>query len=243
MATAAKNELAAFGAIPFSPAALAKPKTNADRGFAARLQFISTGSSKLVSSGKCKVGHYALVDGDNTSDLGTAVTVIPLGRLDKAIDFSGDDCVIAFGEGTPEFDKIKQEVIDAGFDSGCMYGPVFLCYDVGTGQFVELFLNNASGRNEAENINTFLPVSQAASDQHFEQTGDRVAPRAPRACVLGSKEVTSKRGKKSYTYNVPTTAEAGQVNVGAPPTAEQLTKAVSNFFKQAEPKEDEGRDR
>jgi hypothetical protein len=239
----AKNELAAFGAIPFSPAALAKPKTNAERGFASRLQFISTGSSKLVSSGKCKVGHYALVDGEQTYDLGPSVTVIPLGRLDKAIDFSGDECIVAFGEGTPEYESIKSEVTTAGFDSGCMYGPVFLCYEVKSGQFVELFLNNASGRNEAENINTFLPVSQAASDQHFEQTGDRVDPRAPRAAILGSKEVTSKRGKKTYVYSVPTTSEAGQISVGEPPTQEQLTKAVNNFFKQAQPKEEEGRDR
>lgn len=246
MTTKNQNAISAFSSasLPFSAAALAKPRTDNDRGYASRLQFISTGSSKLVTAGQVKIGSYALVNGEKVVDLGKEILVVPLGRLDKAIDFSsGDETIVAFGEGTPEYDKIKAEVVKDGFDSGCMYGPVFLCYEVSSAQFVELFLNNVSGRNEAENINEFLPISVEASDAHFAATGERVNARAPRAAKLGSKEVTSKRGKKTYIYNVPTTAEGGPLNVSTPPTTERLQAAFASFFKQAEPKEAETRDR
>jgi len=227
------TQLAAFGSIPVSEAALpsTEKKAKPQGKFLPRVQFVSTGSSKLVTEKKVGVGHWALVDGDVTTDLGESIDVIVLARVDKGVDFSGDETVVAFKsqneEDNAEYARIEAEVIADGYDSGCMYGPVFLLFLCDTEQFVECFLNNTSGRNEADNIDLFLPISvEAAKANDCE-------PRAPRLATLGTKEVTSKRGKKSYTYNVPTTNEGPKsIKLDNPPEPTEVIERCNKFVDQ-----------
>jgi hypothetical protein len=228
------TSLAAFGSIPVSEAALPSTEKAAKKPqgkFLPRVQFVSTGSSKLVTDKKVEVGHWALVDGDETTDLGESIDVIVLARVDKGVDFSGDETVVAFKssneEDNAEYARIEAEVIADGYDSGCMYGPVYLLFLCDTEQFVELFFNNTSGRNEADNIDLFLPISVEAA-----QAND-CEPRAPRLATLGTKEVTSKRGKKSYTYCVPTTNEGPKaLQIDNPPQPAEVIERCNKFVDQ-----------
>ena len=217
--------LAVFGAIPFSEAALAVPGKPSGK-YLPRIQHLSTGSCKLVSEGKAKVGSYALVDGSNVTDLGKEINVIPLCKLNKGVNTTEGGSFFAPSE---EYNRCVEAVEASGFDSGCMYGPFYLLFLVDTEQFVELFLTNVSGRNEETNIDSFLPVNADAAAKHG------IEARAPRAATLSSKEVTSKRGKKSYTYNVPVTNECTtRLNVQNPPTQEDVISQCNKFVAQAD---------
>lgn len=220
------NQLSAFNAIPFSPATLAnKPKRNLERGYASRLQLVATGTSGLAMDEKCKVGNYALVDGDEAIDLGNDLTVVPLVRLDKAVDFSGDDVEVAFGVDNPRYVDIAGRSDRDGYDSGCMYGPVYLVFETGTGQFLELFLNSKSTRREDSSLIPFLPVSQEAAAQYDCE------PRAPQMVSLSSKKL--ERGKNKWY--VPVVKEGPpSVDIADPPTPEEITTACLNFVKQTE---------
>ena len=223
------NSLVAFGAIPFSAAALAKPKQNLDRGYASRLQLCSKG--KLVDEGKVRPGSFAVIDGESVIDLGKAVTVIPLACLDKALDVSGDEVIVAFGEDNPEYKRIQHQA--GSQDSGCMFGPVYLVFETSTCQFLELFFNNKSGRNEAPKLATFLPISAEAAKQYG------VEARAPRAATVKSKLV--QKGK--WSWFAPEVVDGpASLDVETPPSAQDITQACENFAKQAVV-EEEGRDR
>lgn len=216
------NNLVAFSGIPFSQAALAKPKANPDRGYASRLQLCSKG--KLIDEGKVRPGSFAIIDGDNVVDLGKEITCIPLVVLDKALDVSGDEVVVAFGKDNPEYQRIAEASKTA--DSGCMFGPVFLVFETSTCQFLELFLNNKSGRNEADRIAAYLPISEEAAKEYG------VPARAPSAVTVNSKLCKSKNGK--WTWFAP---ECGpgpdNLNVETPPTNESIAKACGDFVKQS----------
>ena len=235
-----ENQLAAFGSIPFSPAALAKPKQNLDRGYAPRLQLVSTGTSNLAMDKKAEVGNWAIVDGESVVDLGDSVVVIPLCRLEKAVDFSNSDndigVVSAFGADTEAYIAIQKASDEFGYDSNCMYGPLYLGFCVTTCQFVEYFCNNKSSRNEAPRLDAFLPISAEAAKQY------KVEAREPVPVSFCTKKVKG-RGKNKNQWYVPViTAHEGELNVENPPVPEDLAKACANFVKQTIVEEDD-RDR
>lgn len=234
-----ENSLVAFGSIPFSPAALAKPKQNLDRGWASRLQLVATGSSNLAmeedKEKRIEVGNFAIVDGDNVVDLGNSVTFIPLTRLDKALDISGstgEPVVVAFGEDNEEYQRIAEQ--STVKDSKCMHGPVDLVFETSTCQFLELFFSNKSGRMEAPKMGPFFPISPESAKAY------ECEPRAPRAVTMTSKLVK----KGTNKWYVPVISDGPKsLNVANPPSQEDITKACNNFMKQAAPPEKENRDR
>ena len=223
------SDLTTFGGdIPFSQAALTKPGANQERDYAARLQLVSKG--KLVDSGKVRPGSFAVVDGENVTDLGPSVDCIPLACLDKALDVSGEEVSVAFGKDNPEYQRIAEAAGQP--DSGCMFGPVYLLFERTTGSFLELFFNNKSGRIVADRLGALLPISKAAAEAHG------VEARAPQAANVSSKYIEKGR----YAWFAPEITKAEGVSFDNPPSAEALTKAVVNFLKQGE-YEAEGRDR
>lgn len=223
----ANNALATLDDLPFSDHSIAARNDPAPGGYARRLQLVSKG--KLVDSGQVKPGHYAIVDGDDATDIGDKVDVIPLAVLDKALDTSGEDVVVAFGRENP----VYQEIFEASKerDSGCMVGPVFLVFERSTGQFFEYFANNKSAVSEAKKIYPFLPVSKAAAKAHG------IEPQAPRPLNLSSKYIE----KKKYSWFAPV-AKASTATFDNPPSKEALLGAINNFLKQAEV-EEESRER
>jgi len=223
------NDLTTFGGdIPFSQAAIAKPAASQDRDYAARLQLVSKG--KMVDKGLARPGSFAVVDGENVTDLGNSVDCIPLACLDKALDVSGEEVSVAFGKDNPEYQRIAAEALKP--DSGCMFGPVYLLFERTTGSFLELFFNNKSGRVVADRLGALLPISKAAAEAHG------VDARAPQAANVSSKYIEKGR----YAWYAPEIAKAEGVSFDNPPSAEALTKAVVNFLKQGE-FEAESRDR
>lgn len=240
-----ENALTTFGAgvdIPFSPAAIAPPKRKSSGRFLPNLKFLANDMCGEVKSDKAEAGHWCLVEGDTVTDLGESVVAIPFIRLDKAIDNNPDDAIVAFGVENDEYIRIAEEVDEDGYDSGCMYGPCFLMYLVDTESFVSCWLYSKSARNEGDNISVFLPVSA-------EHETEECPARAARPATLGAREVTTtpkkdgKKGKKTYTYNVPTTElYSGELNVETPPTNEELGEECVKFVKQTVV-EDESRDR
>lgn len=242
-----ENALTTFGgdaSIPFSPAAIAPPKRKPSGKFLPNLKFLANDMCGEVKAKKAKAGHWCLVEGDTVTDLGESIVCIPFVRLDKAIDNNPDDAIVAFGVETEEYVRIADEVDADGYDSGCMYGPCFLMYCVDLERFVSCWLYSKSARNEGDNISVFLPVAK-------EHETEECPARPARPATLGAREVTStpknakgEKGKKSYTYNVPTTEECtSELQLeGDPPTPEELVAECNKFVAQSVV-EDESRER
>jgi len=126
--------------------------------FLPRIQLISKG--KYVNTGKISPGNWGipLAGGEDITDLGNKIDVIPLEGRPKALDVSDKENIIAvYDKNDPEFQRIKNQPKPAdGTTSGCMWGPSFLILERSTGKLYELFFSNKSGRQEAGKLKPFL---------------------------------------------------------------------------------------
>lgn len=121
--------------------------------FLPRIQLISKG--KYVDTGKISPGRWGVPQpgGEDITDLGDKIDVIPLDARAKALDVSDKENIISVYDTTdPEYQRIK----NAPKNSGCLYGPSFLVVERSTGKLYELFFSNKSGRNEAGKMKPFL---------------------------------------------------------------------------------------
>jgi hypothetical protein len=227
------NELAAFGSVPFAPALTNKPKA-LDKGYAPRLQLVATGNSKVVLEDKAKAGEFIVVDGQECDRFGKSATVVILGKLFKAVDFSGDKAVANYDPSSEEYVDIAQRQLKGGMASKCMFGPLYLAYHIESEQFVEIFLNSPSGKREEGKLDQFVPVGpEQAKSLDIE-------PRAPRLATLESRFV-EKGQNKWFVFD--TKEGPKSLNGVEPPEAELVAKACENFYKQAEVVEPEEEDR
>lgn len=113
--------------------------------FLPRLQLM-TSSSKPCKSGKFPMNHFALVQGQQHTDLGESIDVLPLVYRPKALD-TAETIIQSYSPATDEFQRIMS---DAGVkDSGCMYGPEYLLWVPSQKVFATLFFSSATMRNEA----------------------------------------------------------------------------------------------
>ncbi|HPT70861.1 MAG TPA: hypothetical protein PLE74_01105 [Candidatus Cloacimonadota bacterium] len=112
-------------------------------------------SSNLVKSGKFPMGHFALVDGQDTLDLGQSFDCLVIAWRPKAIR-TGDNMEIIHDPKSEAFAKIQAE---AGVqDSGCMCGVEFLLWLPDHG-FVPYYLNNKSALYEAKPLRALIGKS------------------------------------------------------------------------------------
>ncbi len=126
--------------------------SNMGNNFTPRLQLF-TSSSDVVKEGEVPMNHWAIVDGDNYTDLGTEVSVAILAVRAKALD-TGNDVQCSY---TPETELFKDIVERAGVkNSGCMFGPEFLIYVPDTDNFVTLFMGSPTARREAKKMKPLL---------------------------------------------------------------------------------------
>ena len=122
--------------------------------FIPRLQLI--GKGKYVDTNKIGPGRWGVpqAGGEEVTDLGESIDVIPLAARPKAMDVSDTEAIITvYDTQNPEFKRI----IEAPKNSGCMWGPTYLVYERSSKSFYELFFGNASGRAEAGKLRPFLP--------------------------------------------------------------------------------------
>lgn len=226
------NELVAFGDLPFTDHLAERPKAEG-KTYARQLRLAVKG--KLVDVQGVKPGEWAVVDGDNVTVLGKEVDIIPICYLDKAVDNSGEDVIVAFGLQNEEYQRIAAELAESGFESGCMVGPCFLVYERTQDAFFEIFCNNRSLQNEAERgLFPALPITAAQAEAHGKKA------KSPDRVLATSKYLD----KGKYPRQVPV-FKAGSAQYDAeilealPARAQEAAK---NFVAQSI-REDEDRDR
>lgn len=232
------NQLAAFGAVPFTPAITNKPKQDLDRGYAPRLELVSTGNSKVVLEDKARAGQFVIKDGDEVNvvgdNKGKEVTVVLLGKIFKAVDRSGDEVVVNFDPSSDVYQDIAAREAAGGFDSGCMHGPVYLAYCVDVEQFVEISLISKSAKREESKLDNFVPLGE----EQAKALG--TSPRGPSLATLKSRFID---GKKHKWFVFDTKAGPDTLDGVEPPAPELVTKACTNFYKQVEAEAVEEEDR
>lgn len=214
------NALSNLSSLPLSkvnPTDLAKRYQTTS--FIKRLQLVTKG--KLVDQGLVKPGNWGIpLDDDKAEDLGEAVDVLVLAVRDKALDTNEKPPVASFD---PDSDLFKSMVQRAGEkNSGCMYGPSFLVYERSSGQFLEVFFGNASGRQEAGNLIPYLPVSE----EQAKAFGAGFKAQPPQAATLKSKYI--KRPK--YSWHAPVVGKCSTPFKDLPEQSvfvEQMTKFLN----------------
>lgn len=220
------NALVAFDDLPVNDHIARKKEEPQERTFARSLRLAVKG--QLVDEDGVQPGAYAIKDSDDVEVLGKEVDVIPLTYIDKAVDRSGEDVEMAFGKGNAAYQDIAKRCDDGGFDSGCMYGPVFLVFERTTGEFLEIFCNNKSMQREAKVLFNALPVTKAQAEKHG------IDAKPPTPVLLGSKYLKDAK----YPRQVPVW-KASKATFDNPPSTEATIAAINNFLKQAEVEEEE----
>lgn len=120
--------------------------------YLARIQFMSS-ASEPCKDGSFPVNHYALYKSKTPIDLTAEVTVLVVSWRPKALRM-GDSVLAYYDVENEEFKKIVEE--SANQDSGCMYGPEFLCYIPSLKEFATFFMGSKSARNESPNMKALI---------------------------------------------------------------------------------------
>lgn len=219
------NELSVFGDLPLTDH-LAIREKQPEQTYARRLQLAVKG--KIVDVLGIKPGNYAIVESDGATDLGKELDVIPLAVLEKAVDTSGDEVEVAFGSNNERYQEIAKRQKEGGFGSGCMVGPVFLLFERSTGEFLELYCNNASMVREAKILFDSLPITKAQAEAHG------VKPRPPVPVLLTSKYLD----KGKYPRQVPVWKKS-DAKFDNLPDGETFKQSVTAFVNQAKHEADD----
>lgn len=122
----------------------------ASSAYLPRLQLM-TSSSDICKTGAFPINHYALINGQNHTDVGLEVDALIIAWRPKAMKMA-DDIVVSYNPNDDLFRQIQQE--SETKDSGCMYGPEFLVFT--QGKFATFFLGSKSARKEGQNVRARL---------------------------------------------------------------------------------------
>jgi len=118
-----------------------------------RIQIMGS-MSDPVKEGKFPMGHFALIRNKVNEDIGDEFNCLLLGWRPKAMQFSPELLSVY----NPDSDLFKQIKTRAQApNAGCGYGPEYLLWLPDSLTLATFFFGNATGRNEAPNINTYLP--------------------------------------------------------------------------------------
>lgn len=213
--TNAVTTLASLTQLPSSNIAPTEVAKYSTAQFLRRVQLVTKG--KLVDQQIVAPGNYAIPDDDTAEDLGDHIDVLVLAVRHKAMDTNVSPPVVSYDAGSELF---KEIVTKAGTkDSGCMFGPSFLVFERKTAQFLELFLGNESGRQEAKKLVTFLPVSEEVA----KATG--LTAQGPQVCTLRSRFIKKPR----YSWHVPVANKCSTPIENLPPL-EEIVAEINKFL-------------
>jgi hypothetical protein len=123
--------------------------------FLPRLQLMIANSDPC-KEGKFPINHYAVVSGQTFKDVGETVDVLVITWRPKALEL-GDEIISVYDPNHNEFLRIQEKSGES--DSGCMFGPEFLCWVPKTKEFVTFFMGNKSSRREAPNMKARLQMA------------------------------------------------------------------------------------
>lgn len=152
MAEEKKNEIAKLGELApskYDDSVFDEIAKSGD--FLPRLQLM-TANSGPVKDGEFSVNHYAMVDNGNLIDLGKEVDVAVIAWRPKALDTSEN--IGSFEPESELYQQIKEKSKIS--NSGCMYGPEFLCYIGSRKAFVTFFMGSKSARKTANKVKSFV---------------------------------------------------------------------------------------
>ncbi len=111
-------------------------------------------SSSIVKQGKFPIGHFALVAGDEITDLGDNFIALMVKYRAKAMIW-GDDVVVTYDKADPLFREVVDRV-QGGESEGLGYGVEYLLWLPDQGAFAQYFLGNETGRRETANFHVHL---------------------------------------------------------------------------------------
>lgn len=115
----------------------------------ARIQ-LSGSNSKLCKRGLVPMGTFTFVMTEsNYTDLTKEVDVLPVAWRPKALDTGGETPMSVYDTKSQAFQTI-QDRADNEDDSGCCYGPEFLCWIPSIQKFATYHLGSRSARQEAK---------------------------------------------------------------------------------------------
>lgn len=143
--------------VPAVPDEMFKELVGAQNTYSSRLQLFSFNSG-AVKEEKIKAGRFAIVNGQELTDIGDEIVLMPVAIRAKAMDLSGDRPVIAYDLAGSLFKDIQLRSKEK--DSNCMCGVEFLVYLPNQDVFTTFYLSNATLLREAGNMkaNIGLPV-------------------------------------------------------------------------------------
>lgn len=168
-----------------------------------RIQLITKG--KYVDTGKISPGHWGVPKGEDITDLGEAIDILPVSVRAKGLDVSDrENILVTYDKASDEYKRIKA----APKNTGCMWGPSYLVLERKTQTLFELFFGNPSGRAEADKLLPFLPSKES---------------RASVATMLIKYKQT-----KDYGWHVPVVTKCSEPIEGGPPV-EDILKAIEKF--------------
>jgi hypothetical protein len=220
--TAQPTGLATLTSLPTSNVSLST-LAQYSSGFVSRLQLVTKG--KLVDEGKVKPGNYAIVRSESdVVDLGPSVDILVLSVREKALDTNENPPIASFDSSSDLYQQIVENSKTA--NSGCMHGPSFLVYERTQGEFLEFYCGNASGRQEAGKIGTFLPISQEQADKCNAANGTtNFKAQGPLAGTLSAKYV--KRPK--HAWHAPVMGKCS-TPFDKLPTQDECVKQITSFL-------------
>lgn len=142
-----------------------------------RIQFMSS-ASEPCKDGSFPVNHFALYKSKTPIDLTAEVTVLVIAWRPKALRM-GESVLAFYDVENPEFKKIVEESDTP--NSGCMYGPEFLCYIPSVKEFASFFMGSKSARNESPNMKALIGKgamlrSQKLSNSKYTWQSPQVIP-------------------------------------------------------------------
>lgn len=186
--------------------------------FLPRLQLY--GKGKPIDRGLIKPGHYGVPEGDEITDLGDSIDVIPFARRPKAIDMTDkENLIVVYDNNSADFKRIAAQSLEK--ESHCMYGPSFLVFERATGRFYDFFCGTKSMRNEAKKIYPFLPLS--AGDITARGLTDQ-EPHGPLPLTLKSRLIE----KPAFSWFVPVAVKCS-TPFNKLPTGEQVIAEITKF--------------
>lgn len=175
------------------------------------------GSDAYVKQAKIAPGHIGVPkSSEEILDLGESADLMLFSVRDKCLDLNLEKPLAVFDPAHEEYQRIFWETYDLakyekaggqlddnnlpasavklvpirsldGTMLGYMQGPSFLVFERSSADFYELYLANASGREEAKRMEVFLPIS-AADAELFD-----TAPRDPVPCTFKGKYIKGKQ--------------------------------------------------
>jgi hypothetical protein len=173
--------------------------------FLPRLQLF-TASSNEVKEGKIGVAVYGVVKGEEISEVGKLVPVVPIAWRSKAMNLKSDPPQAYHNQKSPEFQDFMKRASDP--NSGYVFGPEFLLWMGPEHGFVTMFFMSKTARNAAPDLRALLPGADGRL----------------RVAVLGAKLIEN----DDYKWHAPTIMPSAQ-NIQLPDN-DQLEMTTRTFL-------------